>query len=258
MVDPVYEVNPLMAAMNLASNLVFSPLAIFGESFGQTFANLLDALPGAWKVPILIVFTSLLVLSLIMVAGYRIKLPYFLGEFGPAPAAGLESSASELTALRLQLAEVRQLLLLTGPQQLYLREEQQLCPAVGGGLVQRQLGVLCRQQSSGVEELAMMRQETKQPKARTAAAGASESDEESGRPQNIGPTEQETISQTVEENTAAESSHQPRNGDMTSPVLLAHGASCQELETALKTALKALDKTDTSLTDPDPLLAAGE
>jgi hypothetical protein len=32
MVDPVYEVNPLMAATDLASNIVFTPLAVFGEN----------------------------------------------------------------------------------------------------------------------------------------------------------------------------------------------------------------------------------
>jgi hypothetical protein len=32
MVDPVYEVNPLMAATDLASNIVFTPLAVFGKN----------------------------------------------------------------------------------------------------------------------------------------------------------------------------------------------------------------------------------
>jgi hypothetical protein len=32
MVDPVYEVNPLMAAADLASNIVFTPLAVFGKN----------------------------------------------------------------------------------------------------------------------------------------------------------------------------------------------------------------------------------
>jgi len=47
--------------------------------------NLLEQVPTFWKIPVLASFVAVLLFCLLMLAGYRIKLPYFLGEIGPAP-----------------------------------------------------------------------------------------------------------------------------------------------------------------------------
>jgi len=84
MVDPIYEVNPMMAMVDLSSNLVFHPLKSFGHNVGGMFSGLMESVPILWRPVILILFVLLLMFILILISGYKISLPLFLGEIGPA------------------------------------------------------------------------------------------------------------------------------------------------------------------------------
>jgi len=48
------------------------------------FTGLLGSVPFFWKIPVLLVFVVLLMFIMILIAGYRVRLPMFLGEIGPA------------------------------------------------------------------------------------------------------------------------------------------------------------------------------
>ena len=66
------------------------------------FAGLLSSVPLVWKVPVLLLFVLLLMFLLVLAFGYRVRLPLWLGELGPAGAGGL---ATEIRQLKQLLAE---------------------------------------------------------------------------------------------------------------------------------------------------------
>jgi len=102
MVDPVYEVNPLTALVDLSTKLLLHPLSSLGTEVGHMFAGLLSSVPLVWKVPVLLLFVLLLMFLLVLAFGYRVRLPLWLGELGPAGAGGL---ATEIRQLKQLLAE---------------------------------------------------------------------------------------------------------------------------------------------------------
>jgi len=72
------------------------------------FSGLLSNVPLFWKVPVLLLFVLLLMFILVLVAGYRIRLPFFLGDISPAlpqSAAPTQSLAAEIQQLKSLLAE---------------------------------------------------------------------------------------------------------------------------------------------------------
>lgn len=84
LVDPIYEVNPLTAVVDLITKLLLHPLSSLGKEVGSMFTGLLGSVPFFWKIPVLLVFVVLLMFIMILIAGYRVRLPMFLGEIGPA------------------------------------------------------------------------------------------------------------------------------------------------------------------------------
>ena len=52
------------------------------------FSALLANVPLFWQVPVLVVFVLLLMFLMVLVAGYRVRLPMFLGTIEPAASAG--------------------------------------------------------------------------------------------------------------------------------------------------------------------------
>ena len=102
MVDPLYEVNPLTAAVDLLTNLLLHPMSALGGQVGKMFAGLLENVPFFWRVPVLLLFTMMLMFGMVMVAGYRIRLPMWLGAIEPA-RGNQDNVAVELEAIRLAL-----------------------------------------------------------------------------------------------------------------------------------------------------------
>jgi len=112
LVDPIYEVSPMMAAADLATNLLLRPLRIFGKEAGHMFSGLLETVPTVWKVPVLLLFMVMLLFLMILTAGYRIRLPFMLGEIGPAMAV----SDSRLTHQQ-AVTEIKMVLQTDNPRQ---------------------------------------------------------------------------------------------------------------------------------------------
>jgi len=102
MVDPIYEINPLTALVDLLTKLLLHPLSSLGSEVGLMFSSLLEPIPWFWKVPVLLVFVLLLMFCMILLAGYKLRLPFFMGELSPAQ--------SNTTALTQQIQELKQLL----------------------------------------------------------------------------------------------------------------------------------------------------
>jgi len=84
LVDPIYEVNPLTAMVDLTTTLLLHPLSSLGKEIGSMFNGLLGEVPFLWKLPVLLVFLIFILFFMVLLAGYEIRLPFFLGKIGPA------------------------------------------------------------------------------------------------------------------------------------------------------------------------------
>jgi len=104
MVDPIYEVNPATALVDLVTKLLLHPLSSLGKEVGSMFTGLLGEVPLLWKVPVLILFVILLMFVMILMAGYEVRLPLFLGKIGPA------SNQKNEAALQQQITELKSII----------------------------------------------------------------------------------------------------------------------------------------------------
>jgi len=108
MVDPLYEVNPLTALVDLTSNLLLVPLSKLGAETGAMFSSLLSNVPLFWQVPVLVVFVLILMFLMVLVAGYRVRLPMFLGTIEPASGGNMGAvAAEELAQIRAALENIQ-------------------------------------------------------------------------------------------------------------------------------------------------------
>ena len=73
------------------------------------FAGLLEVVPFFWALPILAGFLLLLMFIMILTAGYRVRLPLFLGEIGPAAVEDRNNVANNL-ALEQEIKNLRKML----------------------------------------------------------------------------------------------------------------------------------------------------
>jgi len=75
---------------------------------GLMFAGLLQVVPFFWALPILAGFLMLIMFIMILTAGYKVRLPLFLGEIGPA-AVGNQNGTNNL-ALEQEIKDLRMML----------------------------------------------------------------------------------------------------------------------------------------------------
>ena len=100
------------------------------------FSGLLNNVPIIYQIPIIVLFSFILLFVLLLIFGYKIRLPFFLGEISPvqAPAAplGYDVQALELRnqKLSLEVKELKQLMQFQ-PQSLAIAQEQRK-PSVSG------------------------------------------------------------------------------------------------------------------------------
>jgi len=106
LVDPIYEVNPATALVDLVTKIILHPLSSLGKEVGSMFTGLLGEVPLLWKVPVLLLFVILLMFVMILFAGYEVRLPLFLGKIGPAN----NGSGTENTALHQQISELKSMI----------------------------------------------------------------------------------------------------------------------------------------------------
>jgi len=155
MVDPIYEVNPLTALVDLATKLLLQPLSSLGKEVGAMFSGLLGSVPFFWKVPVLLVFVILLMFVMILFAGYKVRLPLFLGEIGPANNrsnnVALEQQISDLTKMIADMKVGNNVALVDGTTGNYL-EHKTLGSRQNSGIEELlPLGYDCREKNHQIE-----------------------------------------------------------------------------------------------------------
>jgi len=138
LVDPIYEINPLTALVDLITKIILHPLTKLGEAVGKMFSGLLNNVPIIYQIPIIVLFSFILLFILLLIFGYKIRLPFFLGEIAPAQAPtalpGHDVKALELRnkELRLEVNELKQLMGQFQPQSLAIAQEPRPRAAVSG------------------------------------------------------------------------------------------------------------------------------
>ena len=86
----------------------FSQLFVFRASgaLGSMFTNLINEVPLVWKPFVFAFFCILILVVLLLVAGYRLKLPFWI-ELSPAPVA---NTANNTQALEQEIKDLRKML----------------------------------------------------------------------------------------------------------------------------------------------------
>jgi len=152
MVDPIYEVNPLMAFVDLSTNLVLHPLSSLGRNVGGMFTGLLENVPFFYRPFVLVAFLILVMFMMILISGYRISLPLFLGEIGPARSNNSSVEIQELKRLLVCSLEKNESERLLQHQVHQLVDQRKMSAPV--------TRLEYRSQVSGVEELQSQEEET--------------------------------------------------------------------------------------------------
>ncbi|XP_072270587.1 chloride channel CLIC-like protein 1 isoform X2 [Pyxicephalus adspersus] len=67
MVDPFWEVNPLMAISSMVWRLVIHPVELFSQAIGQSLRNIMKEIPSQWQPPFFLLF-SLICISVLVAA----------------------------------------------------------------------------------------------------------------------------------------------------------------------------------------------
>jgi len=145
LVDPIYEVNPATALVDLVTKIILHPLSSLGKEVGSMFTGLLGEVPLLWKVPVLLLFVILLMFVMILFAGYEVRLPLFLGKIGPAS----NGSKTENIALQNQISELKSMLAMMNSGSNALEGGEERCLE----LKNLKKTSVTRQVSSGVEDL---------------------------------------------------------------------------------------------------------
>nr|XP_006819247.1 PREDICTED: chloride channel CLIC-like protein 1-like [Saccoglossus kowalevskii] len=77
-VDPVWEVTPVMAVCAAVTRCLTKPLEIIATGVGQSLQRLFTEIPSPWQPVILISVLLITVLFLIMICNYRFSIPLFM------------------------------------------------------------------------------------------------------------------------------------------------------------------------------------
>ena len=83
LVDPLWEVTPTMAIAETITVLLVQPLEQLGTHLGIFFSSLLANLSWLSAVPVLIFVFMLIFVVIIMMCGYKIRLPFLLASIEP-------------------------------------------------------------------------------------------------------------------------------------------------------------------------------
>jgi len=78
MVDPLWEVSILDAITETVCQLVIRPCSTMGIILGNFYSNIIDPIPFAWKIPVMVIATILLLFLMLLCCGYEISIPFIL------------------------------------------------------------------------------------------------------------------------------------------------------------------------------------
>ncbi|XP_073463129.1 chloride channel CLIC-like protein 1 [Aquarana catesbeiana] len=104
MVDPFWEVNPLMAISSVVWRLVFHPVELFSLAIGRSLRNIMKEIPSQWQLPVFLLL-SLICISVLVAAYTKRKNPTAEPHrtrpaiIGPNSVQGAETSTT-VTTLR--------------------------------------------------------------------------------------------------------------------------------------------------------------
>ena len=93
-VNPILEVTPLKALTEMLAQFIFKPLNILGEHLGGFYKNLLEPLPWAWKLPVILVVTILMIIVCLL--GFRYKFRFGFNLFSIEPSSAPKPRAPEV------------------------------------------------------------------------------------------------------------------------------------------------------------------
>ncbi|CAG2256306.1 CLCC1 [Mytilus edulis] len=78
LVDPLWEITPLMVLSSVITRSLLHPIELFFEGIGKSLRLFFNEIPAQWQ-PIMLIFIVLVsLLTIVMMCGYKIKLPFIL------------------------------------------------------------------------------------------------------------------------------------------------------------------------------------
>ena len=69
-VNPLTEVNPLSALVDLVIKLLLHPITKLGDAVGKMFTGLLEVVPALYKIPVLILFFVIILFVMILMGNF--------------------------------------------------------------------------------------------------------------------------------------------------------------------------------------------
>ncbi|XP_077989810.1 uncharacterized protein LOC144444272 [Glandiceps talaboti] len=78
LVDPLWEVTPIMAVSSAFTRCIIKPLEIISGGLGQSLQRLFSSIPLAWQPVVMVAGIILLIMVLIMSCNYRISIPFLM------------------------------------------------------------------------------------------------------------------------------------------------------------------------------------
>ena len=90
--NPILEVTPITALTEMVSQFVLRPLNVLGQHLGNFYANLLEPLPWVWKLPVLLVATTIIVIVILIAFRYKLNFGFNLFCLEPTSQKSLSQS----------------------------------------------------------------------------------------------------------------------------------------------------------------------
>lgn len=94
-ISPMLKITPMMAVSETVSQLILHPFQILGENIGLFYQKLFSQLSWYLKLPVGIFIVLFMFMLLIMLFGYRIRLPFFLGSIEPASSSKFTKESND-------------------------------------------------------------------------------------------------------------------------------------------------------------------
>ena len=101
--NPILEVTPITALTEMVSQFVLRPLNVLGQHLGNFYANLLEPLPWVWKLPVLLLATTIIVVVILIAFRYRLNFGFNLFCLEPTSHKSLSKSEEPKKKMRERL-----------------------------------------------------------------------------------------------------------------------------------------------------------
>ncbi|XP_063407130.1 uncharacterized protein LOC134690898 [Mytilus trossulus] len=78
LVDPLWEITPLMVLSSVITRSLLHPIELFFEGIGKSLRLFFNEIPAQWQPVMLIIIVVVSLLTIVIMCGYKIKLPFIL------------------------------------------------------------------------------------------------------------------------------------------------------------------------------------